>query len=54
MRKETNERLKKLENQQKPPVPTEKKKYENYLGKVKLRKDDGNEWKKIMDNQKLT
>ena len=39
-----------MEEQNFKPPPPEKKKYENYLGKVKTKKNDGNDWKRIMEN----
>jgi hypothetical protein len=29
-------------------------KYKNYLGEVKIKKDEANDWKKIIKNEKLT
>ena len=55
IRKQTKERLKKLENQSIDLPKPEKVKYENYIAKVKVKKSDPHdEWKRIMSNDKLS
>lgn len=51
MRRVTKERLKKLENRSLEALPQaqSKPKYENYLGRVKVRADnDSSNWKKVI------
>lgn len=53
MRKQTKERLRKLENQSLDLLPQSKPKYENYLGQVKQKRKEET-WKDIIDNGKLS
>ena len=51
MRKQTKERLKKLENRSLEALPqaNSKPKYENYLGKVKVKAENQvSSWKKVI------
>lgn len=55
MRKQTKDRLKKLQNQSLDLLPKSKPKYENYLGQIKLKpRGENDEWKKIIDDGKLS
>jgi hypothetical protein len=56
LKKETDERLRKLENFQLSNEVNERPHYKNYLGaaKFKRKKENPREWRKIIDNTKLT
>ena len=57
MRKQTRQRLKKLENKSldKMPQSLSKPKYENYLGKVKVKAQNvSTSWKKVIENQNIS
>lgn len=54
MRKQTKERLKKLENKSVEKQEDLRPKYENYLGKVGVKRaDDAEGWRKIAENEKM-
>lgn len=56
MRRQTRDRLKKLENKSIDlPKSLSKPKYENYLGRVNVKADSvTTSWKKIIDNESIS
>ena len=56
IRRQTKQRLKKIENKSiEHPKSLSKPKYENYLGKVKVKADNAaTSWKKIIDNESIS